>query len=164
MDTFKNWLLRKLLSALRKFKFPEVNLQSTFSGRRDLLQPFAEALAICDALDGRGLGKWKKQVRDAMAFASTPGEVLIAAGVNLRELLEAGLALPRDLAERIENYILAAERQEFIETIKARQRNIVFPDTTRNNLPVVMFLRKGAAHLTAVRRIGAWAWGLLYAV
>ena len=50
----------------------------------------------------------------------------------------------------------------FIEGIRARQRNIVFPDTVRNARSVDAFLWKGSPNPTLVQRIGAWMFGLSF--
>ena len=45
---------------------------------------------------------------------------------------------------------------EFIDEIRARQRNIVFPDTVRNGRSVDAFFWNGSPNPTLVQRIAAW--------
>lgn len=51
---------------------------------------------------------------------------------------------------------------EFIDETRARQRNIVFPDTVRNGRSVDAFFWNGYPHPTLVQRIGAWMSGLSF--
>jgi len=51
----------------------------------------------------------------------------------------------------------------FIGEMRARQRNIVFPDTVRNGRAADVFLWRGSAHPAIVQRIAAWMFGLVYA-
>jgi hypothetical protein len=51
---------------------------------------------------------------------------------------------------------------KFIEEAKGRQRNIVFPDTVRNERAAWVFLWKGSPEPTVVQRIAAWLFGLLF--
>ena len=48
----------------------------------------------------------------------------------------------------------------FLEEAKARQRNIVFPDTVRNGRAVDVFLWRGSPNPTLVQRIAAWMFGV----
>ena len=48
----------------------------------------------------------------------------------------------------------------FVDETRARQRNIVFPDTVRNTRSVDVFLWRGSRHPTIVQRIAAWMFGL----
>jgi hypothetical protein len=48
----------------------------------------------------------------------------------------------------------------FIDETRARQRNIVFPDTVRNERSVIVLLWRGSPNPTLVQRIGAWIIGL----
>jgi len=54
------------------------------------------------------------------------------------------------------------DMDKFIDESRARQRNIVFPDTVRNGRSVDAFLWKGFPNPTLVQRIGAWLFGLLF--
>jgi hypothetical protein len=51
---------------------------------------------------------------------------------------------------------------EFLTESKARQRNIVFPDTVRNARSVDAFLWRGSANPTWVQTIGAWLFAFGY--
>jgi hypothetical protein len=50
----------------------------------------------------------------------------------------------------------------FIEGVKARQRNIVWPDTLRNGRAVDVFLWRGSMKPPLVQSIGAWLIGVAY--
>jgi hypothetical protein len=56
------------------------------------------------------------------------------------------------------------EPDKFIDEIRARQRNIVFPDTVRNERPLFDFFWNGAPDPPMVQRIGAWMAGLFLVV
>src|SRR5258708_4652298 len=49
-----------------------------------------------------------------------------------------------------------------IDEPRARQRNIVFPDTVQNGRAVEVFLWKGSPNPTRVQRIAAWLFGLWF--
>ena len=49
-----------------------------------------------------------------------------------------------------------------IENVKARQRNIVFPEVLKNSRFVDAFLWKGAPDAPLVQRAGAWIFGLFF--
>lgn len=51
---------------------------------------------------------------------------------------------------------------KFIEEAKGRQRNIVFPDTVRNERAAWAFFWKGSPEPTVVQRIAAWMIGLVF--
>jgi hypothetical protein len=51
---------------------------------------------------------------------------------------------------------------DFIEDAKARQRNIVFPDTVRNGRCVDAFLWKGSPNPPLVQRVAAWLLGVFF--
>jgi hypothetical protein len=51
---------------------------------------------------------------------------------------------------------------EFIEESRARQRNIVFPDTVRNGRSVDAFFWNGSPDPPLVQRIAAWIFGLFF--
>jgi hypothetical protein len=53
---------------------------------------------------------------------------------------------------------------KFIDGVRARQRNIVFPDTVRNERPLFDFFWNGAPDPPMVQRIGAWMAGLFLVV
>jgi hypothetical protein len=55
-----------------------------------------------------------------------------------------------------------ANRKRFIETIKAKQRNTVWPDPLINSRGVDAFLWKGSPDAPLVQRIGAWIFGLTF--
>jgi hypothetical protein len=59
------------------------------------------------------------------------------------------------------NWIMSRrDLAKFIEESRARQRNIVFPDTVRNFRSVDTFLWRGSPNPTLVQRIGAWLFGV----
>ena len=60
------------------------------------------------------------------------------------------------------SYWLDKDPLEFAAEVRARQRNIVFPDTVINSRPVWVLLWRGSAHPTLVQRIGAWLLGVMY--
>ena len=49
-----------------------------------------------------------------------------------------------------------------IEEVKAKQRNIVWPDPIRNSRTVDAFLWRGSPNATTVQRIGAGIFGLFF--
>jgi len=51
---------------------------------------------------------------------------------------------------------------KLIETTRASQRNIVFPDTVRNGRAVDVFFWRGFPHPTRVQKIAAWMFGLMW--
>jgi hypothetical protein len=51
---------------------------------------------------------------------------------------------------------------KFVDETRARQRNIVFPDTVRNGRLVDAFVWRGSPHPTIVQRIAAWMFGLFF--
>jgi len=53
-------------------------------------------------------------------------------------------------------------QHSFIETVKARQRNVVWPDPLRNSRAVDVFLWRGSAKPPLVQRIGARLIGGVY--
>ena len=50
----------------------------------------------------------------------------------------------------------------FIDEMKGKQRNIVFPDTVRNQRGMYAFLWRGSPHPTLVQRIAAGILGLFF--
>ena len=54
------------------------------------------------------------------------------------------------------------DKQKFIEEMKARQRNIVWPDALKNSRSADEFLIKGSAKPTLVQRIAAWLFGISF--
>src|SRR5579862_934813 len=50
----------------------------------------------------------------------------------------------------------------FLEESRAKQRNIVFPDTVRNGRAVDVFFWRGSPTPTLVQRIAAWLFSLLF--
>ena len=54
----------------------------------------------------------------------------------------------------------ASDRAKFIEEIKAKQANIVWPGPLINSRGVDAFLLRGSPNPTLVQRIGAWLFGL----
>jgi hypothetical protein len=50
---------------------------------------------------------------------------------------------------------------KFIDGVRASQRNIVFPDTVRNERALFAFLWRGSPDPSLVQRIGAWLFGLM---
>lgn len=53
-------------------------------------------------------------------------------------------------------------RRRVIEEVKAKQRNIVFPDTVRNSRNVDAYFLRGDPDAPLVQRIGAWLFGLFF--
>jgi hypothetical protein len=53
------------------------------------------------------------------------------------------------------------ELDQFIDDVRARQRNFVFPDTVRNGRAVYVLLWRGSPDPGFVQRIGAWLFGLV---
>ena len=53
---------------------------------------------------------------------------------------------------------------KFIGDIRARQRNIVFPDTLRGGRSVDAFLWNGSPNPSLVQRITAWMFGLIFVI
>jgi len=51
------------------------------------------------------------------------------------------------------------KRDEFVDEIRSKQRNIVFPDTVRNVRNADVFLWRGSPNPKLVQRIGAWLFG-----
>ena len=51
---------------------------------------------------------------------------------------------------------------KFIDEFRARQENIVFPDTVRNGRSVDLFLWEGSPNPALVQRIAAWMFELVY--
>jgi hypothetical protein len=51
---------------------------------------------------------------------------------------------------------------KLVDEFRARQENIVFPDTVRNGRSVDLFLWKGSPNPWLVQRIAAWMFGLVY--
>jgi hypothetical protein len=49
-----------------------------------------------------------------------------------------------------------------IEDLKARQRNVVFPEVLNNSRWVDAFLWKGSPNAPLVQRAGAWIFGLFF--
>jgi hypothetical protein len=56
----------------------------------------------------------------------------------------------------------ADEQSKFIEGMRARQRNIVWPDTLINGRFVDRFFLKGSPNPTLVQRIAAWVVGVSF--
>jgi hypothetical protein len=56
----------------------------------------------------------------------------------------------------------AGDPQKFIDEIRAKQRNIVFPDGLANGAAVDKFLLKGSPNPSLVQRVGAWLFGLIF--
>jgi hypothetical protein len=50
----------------------------------------------------------------------------------------------------------------FIDEVRGRQRNIVFPDTVRNGRAIDAFFWNGSPNPTLVQRITAWMFGLIF--
>jgi hypothetical protein len=55
-----------------------------------------------------------------------------------------------------------ADLQKFIEDIRSRQKNTVWPDSLRNGRSVDEFLWKGSASATLVQRMAAWLIGAFF--
>jgi hypothetical protein len=56
----------------------------------------------------------------------------------------------------------SGDLDEFIDGVRASQRNIVFPDTVRNERPLLVFLWRGSPDPSLIQRIGAWLFGLMW--
>lgn len=52
--------------------------------------------------------------------------------------------------------------EKFIDESRARQRNIVFPDTVRNGRSVDAFLWNGSPNPPLIQKIVAWMFGLFF--
>jgi hypothetical protein len=57
----------------------------------------------------------------------------------------------------------AEETSRTVEELKARQRNLVWPDALINSRGVDEFLWRGAPDAPLVQRVGAWLFGLAFA-
>jgi hypothetical protein len=57
-----------------------------------------------------------------------------------------------------------SDRNAWIDQAQAKQRNIVWPDSTINSLGVTEFLWRGSANPTLAQRIGAWLFGLTFLI
>src|SRR5216684_2671063 len=53
-----------------------------------------------------------------------------------------------------------ADQRAFIDDVRDRQKNILWPDTMRNARSVDEYLWKGSENAPLVQRIGAWLFGL----
>ena len=51
----------------------------------------------------------------------------------------------------------------FVDTMRPKQRNTLWPDTMRNSRFVDVFLWRGTENPTTVQRIGAWLFGATFA-
>lgn len=74
-------------------------------------------------------------------------------------------ALSPDRAATADATIGTVSREDlddFIEESRARQRNVVFPDTVRNGVLVDVFLWRGSPNPTLVQRITACLFGLVF--
>ncbi len=60
------------------------------------------------------------------------------------------------------NRAAATAPRKFIEELRAKQRNIVWPETLRNGRSVDAFFWRGFSAPTLVQRIGAWLFGLTF--
>lgn len=54
--------------------------------------------------------------------------------------------------------------RKVVEELKARQRNLVWPDALINSRSVDQFLWRGAPNAPLVQRVGAWLFGLVFTV
>lgn len=54
------------------------------------------------------------------------------------------------------------KRNKEIEDVKAKQRNIVFPDTVRNSRNVDAYFLRGSPDAPLVQRMGAWIFGVFF--
>jgi len=57
-----------------------------------------------------------------------------------------------------------SDRNAWIDQIRAKQLNIVWPDSTINSLGATEFLWRGSANPTLAQRIGAWLFGLIFLI
>ena len=53
-------------------------------------------------------------------------------------------------------------QHKVISEIRAKQRNIVFPDTLRNSRGVDEYLWKGSPNATRVQRVASWMFGCFF--
>jgi hypothetical protein len=56
------------------------------------------------------------------------------------------------------------DQRKFIDDIRGKQENILWPDTVRNSRSVDAYLWKGSPSAPLVQRIGAWLFGLCFFV
>jgi hypothetical protein len=54
------------------------------------------------------------------------------------------------------------QEEDFITDLKAKQRNVVWPDPQVNASRVDKFLWKGSPNPTRIQRIGAWIAGITF--
>ena len=52
--------------------------------------------------------------------------------------------------------------EDFIDDLRAKQRNVVWPDSVVNASRVDKFLWRGSPNPTGVQRIGAWIFGMTF--
>ena len=57
---------------------------------------------------------------------------------------------------------MSRKRDDFIDDIRSKQQNIVFPDTVRNGRSVDVFLLRGSPDPPLVQRIAAWLFGFMF--
>jgi hypothetical protein len=62
----------------------------------------------------------------------------------------------------MKSQITSASRKKFIEKIKAKQRNTVWPSPMINSRGVDEFLWRGDPDAPLVQRIAAWLFGLVF--
>jgi hypothetical protein len=58
----------------------------------------------------------------------------------------------------------AGDSRKFIDEIRAKQRNIVFPDVLANGAAVDKFLLKGSPNPSLIQRVAAWLFGLMFLI
>jgi hypothetical protein len=79
--------------------------------------------------------------------------------LNMARLLRDARQLGRLTMEKKTNI---SGRKKFIESIKAKQRNTVWPDTLINSRGVDEFLWKGSPDPSLVQRLAAFIFGLTF--
>ena len=58
--------------------------------------------------------------------------------------------------------ILRPGLEKFVGEVRAKQKNILWPDTLRNSRSAYLFLWRGSPNPAPVQRVGAWLFGLTF--
>ena len=75
-----------------------------------IIDYITEARAIRDEL-GNNLSEWRVRIDESIAVGSTGTEILMAIRWNFAELLKAEPMLPVELASRVKDYIMEANKK-----------------------------------------------------
>lgn len=70
--------------------------------------------------------------------------------------------MPSGKVREMTNHLTGNDRRNLAGEMRAKQRNILWPDTLINSRAVDAFLWRGATNPTLVQRIGAWLFGLSF--